>query len=278
MSMRTVRQPAVAGRFYPGRAEDLARTVDRLLADARDAARSPVPASGSRLRALLVPHAGYVYSGPTAARGYALLDDSTTRVVLIGPAHQVGFRGLALPQAEAFATPLGEIPVDAEAADRLAVLPGVVRSDHPHAGEHSLEVQLPFLQRVLGAWTLVPLVVGDATPEEVATVLEAAWGGDRTLVVASSDLSHYLPYAEARRVDADTVGRILALEWPLGDHAACGARPLNGLLALAAAHGLRADLLDHRNSGDMVADRSRVVGYASVRFTEPDGGGSHDQH
>ena len=276
MSMRIVRQPAVAGRFYPGRVDDLVKTVDKLLDGARRAStRLPVPP-----KALIVPHAGYVYSGPTAALGYTrLLPARTqiTRVVLLGPAHYVAFPGLALPDAVAFATPLGEVRVDRGAAGLLTALPHVHTSARAHAPEHSLEVQLPFLQRVLDRFAIVPLVVGDATPQAVAGVLDALWGGPETLLLISSDLSHYLPYDSAEAMDADTVRRILALEWPLPDGGACGARGINGLLVAASARGLTPELVDRRNSGDTAGDRARVVGYASVAFgvgTTP--GGDHD--
>jgi AmmeMemoRadiSam system protein B len=276
MSMRIVRQPAVAGRFYPGRVGDLVKTVDKLLDGAcRDSVRPLVPP-----KALIVPHAGYVYSGPTAALGYALLfavQTRITRVIVLGPAHYIAFPGLALPDAAAFATPLGEVPVDRGVAGLLSALPQVHTSARVHAPEHSLEVQLPFLQRVLDRFALVPLVVGDATPQEVAGVLDAVWGGPETLLLISSDLSHYLPYADAEAMDADTVRRILALEWPLPDGSACGARGINGLLVAASARGLRPVLVDRRNSGDTAGDRARVVGYTSVAFgggTTP--GGDHD--
>lgn len=276
--MRTVRQPAVAGRFYPGRAHDLRHGLDGLLSGAR-AATTPVPECP---KALIVPHAGYVYSGPTAARGYALLDPfaaSISRVVLLGPAHRVWVEGLALSDVDAFVTPLGEVPIDRTTADRLGALPSVVHSDAAHLPEHSLEVQLPFLQAVLGAFTLVPVVVGDAEPESVAAVLEEAWGGAETLLLISSDLSHYLPYDQARSTDADTISRILALSWPLPDRSACGARGINGLLLAARDHGLVPTLVDARNSGDTAGDKARVVGYACVSFTAQTGttsGGDHD--
>lgn len=252
--------------------------MDTLLAGAREALR-PVPECP---KALIVPHAGYVYSGPTAARGYALLEpfaSSITRVVLLGPAHHVWFTGLALPDDDAFATPLGEVPIDRLVADRLAALAAVVRSSAPHVPEHSLEVQLPFLQRVLGEFTLVPLVVGDAEPEAVAAVLEEAWGGSETLLLISSDLSHYLPYDQARSTDAVTIARIRDLTWPLPDRSACGARGVNGLLLAARDHALAPTLIDARNSGDTAGDRARVVGYATVSFTTSTGtttGGDHD--
>lgn len=276
--MQTVRQPAVAGRFYPGRAHELQASVDGLLADAR----TQVTPSPECPKALIVPHAGYVYSGPTGARGYALLEpfaSSIRRVVLLGPAHHVWFTGLALPDDDAFATPLGEVSIERTVADRLSALPGVIHSDAAHAPEHSLEVQLPFLQRVLDEFTLVPLVVGDAGAELVASVLEESWGGPETLLLISSDLSHYLSYDQARSTDADTIARVLALAWPLPDRSACGARGINGLLLAARDHNLVPTLVDARNSGDTAGDSSRVVGYASVSFSTHPGttsGGDHD--
>ena len=263
----SVRQPAVAGLFYPGGAAGLRRKVESLLDEARRLQQLP----GRPPKALVVPHAGYVYSGPTAALGYLRAEPwrgRFTRVVLLGPAHHVGFAGLALPGATAFATPLGEVPLDPAAPDLLGGLPGVLTSAAAHAPEHSLEVQLPFLQLVLEGFQLVPLVVGDATPEQVAGVLEACWGGPETLLVISSDLSHYLAYADAVEVDQRTVRRILALEWPLPRRSACGGRAIDGLLLAAQRHGLEPTLVDARNSGDTAGDHSRVVGYASFAFTE----------
>ncbi|HEY3339163.1 MAG TPA: AmmeMemoRadiSam system protein B [Propionicimonas sp.] len=265
--MKTVRQPAVAGHFYPALPAVLGRGVDILLARAR-AATEPRPWPP---KALIVPHAGYVYSGPTAARGFVLLDhvrDELRRVVLIGPAHHFGFAGVALSSAAAFATPLGEVALDHTLDSRLRGLPQVVDADRYHAPEHSLEVQLPFLQRVLSSFTLLPIVVGDATPQEVAAVVEACWGGPETVVVVSSDLSHYLPYDLAEARDRDTVQRILDLRWPLPDHAACGGRAIDGLLLAGGTHHLLPALVDRRNSGDAAGDRERVVGYAAVSFTE----------
>ena len=278
MSMRTIRQPAVAGRFYPGRAHELRASVDGLL----DSARAATGSILERPKALIVPHAGYIYSGPTAARGYVLLEPfaaSISTVVLVGPAHHVGFRGLALSDADAFATPLGEVPVDRTATPGLCTLPAVIHSDAAHAPEHSLEVQLPFLQTGLADFAVVPLLVGDADPESVASALEEAWGGPETLLLISSDLSHYLPYDQARVTDADTIRRILALAWPLPDGSACGARGINGMLLAARDHDLTPTLIDARNSGDTAGDRARVVGYASVSFTTFTGiptGGDHD--
>jgi MEMO1 family protein len=218
---------------------------------------------------LLVPHAGFRYSGAIAAQAYAQLKpwrERIRRVVLLGPTHRVAVRGLAAPSAQAFETPLGRVAVDSAALAALAALPQVGTSDAAHAQEHSLEVQLPFLQRALGAFTLVPLAVGRASAEEVAEVLERLWGGDETLIVISSDLSHYLPYAQAQAKDRATVDRILRLDPALDHEQACGATPLAGALLAARAHGLGARLLDLRNSGDTAGDRSRVVGYCAIAF------------
>jgi AmmeMemoRadiSam system protein B len=268
MNLR-IRHAAVAGRFYPAWGEELAREVDGYL-------RAAPPQATAALhppKLLLVPHAGYVYSGPIAAGAYARLvpwRSRIERVVLLGPTHRVPVRGLAVPDVEAFDTPLGRVTVDREAIAALAGLPQVIVNDATHADEHALEVQLPFLQRVLGNdFKLVPLAVGLAEPEAVANVLERLWGGDETLIVISSDLSHYLPYAEARARDSATIDRVLRLEPTLDHDEACGATPLAGALIAARRHGLRPQLVDLRNSGDTAGDRRRVVGYASVVFEAP---------
>ena len=258
------RPAAVAGVFYPGDARELALALDQAFAQARAAGSGGTPP-----KALIVPHAGYVYSGPIAASAYAglaALRGVVTRVVLLGPAHRVPVRGLALPEAAAFATPLGALRVDAEAVRALAGVPGVVVSAAAHAREHALEVQLPFLQRVLGDVAIVPLVVGHAPVELVADVLERLWGGPETLIVISSDLSHYHPYEEARRIDGATVRAILALDSGLDHERACGATPIAGLVEVARRRGLTPELLDLRNSGDTAGERGRVVGYASFAF------------
>ena len=258
------RPPAVAGLFYPAEAAALRDAVDRLLARART---GPPTAP----KALIVPHAGYVYSGPTAATAYATLAPIATgirRVVLLGPAHRAYISGLALPGVRGFQTPLGTVAIDAEAVAIARALPHVIESAHAHAGEHSLEVQLPFLQRVLPAFELVPFVVGDATPAMVATVLDALWGGDETLIVVSSDLSHYHRYHEAQAIDRATADTILAGDAELYHEQACGATPINGLLAAALTRGLVPELIDLRNSGDTAGDRGRVVGYAAFRFAQ----------
>jgi hypothetical protein len=260
------RPAAVAGAFYPASPTELGRTVDRLLAGAAAVERRPAP------KALIAPHAGYVYSGPVAASAYAQVRSQRgriRRVVLLGPVHRVPVRGLALPGVQRFATPLGEVQIDAEAIAALHGLPQVVESPLAHEAEHSLEVQLPFLQRLLGEFSLLPLAVGDATAGEVAEVLDRLWGGEETLIVVSSDLSHYLPYEKARRIDQDTVDHLLSLDIELDHERACGATPINGLLLAARRRGLKADLLDLRNSGDTAGDRRRVVGYAAIALRPP---------
>jgi len=261
--MPTIRPAAVAGMFYPDNPGVLAQTLAELLAHPSAVLARPP-------KALIVPHAGYVYSGAIAASAYAqlaALRGRIRRVVLLGPTHRVWVRGLALPEAERFATPLGEVPLDREGMQRLADLPQVSRSAAAHQMEHSLEVQLPFLQQVLGDFQLLPLAVGEATPAEVAEALELVWGGDETLIVISSDLSHFLPDAAARKVDGDTVNAILALDSHLNHEQACGATPINGLLLAARKHGLHPVALDVRNSSDTAGDPERVVGYAAFAFT-----------
>lgn len=220
-------------------------------------------------KALIVPHAGYVYSGSVAAEAYDRLRSARgilRRVLLLGPCHRVPVRGLALPDASAFATPLGEVPLDRGAIDSLAGLPQVVVSSAVHAGEHALEVQLPFLQRVLGEFSLVPLAVGTATPEQVAEVIDRLWGGVETLIVISSDLSHYHSYDEACAIDRGTAQAILDYSVDIDHEQACGATPVAGMLLAAKRHGLNVELLDLRNSGDTAGGRGRVVGYASFAF------------
>jgi len=260
-----VRPPAVAGFFYPSDAAALSVELDAFLASA-GAPRPGEPAP----KALIVPHAGYLYSGPVAASAFTRivpLRGAIRRVVLLGPAHRVFLRGLAAPRAEGFATPLGVVPVDRTAIEALRDLPQVTLSDAPHAGEHSLEVQLPFLQRVLGDFALVPLVVGEASAEEVEQVIERLWGGPETLLVVSSDLSHHHDYATARRLDRAACAAIEALEPArLGPDSACGGIPVCGLLRAARSHGLAAHTLDLRSSGDTAGGRERVVGYGAWAF------------
>jgi len=267
--MSRTRAPAVAGTFYPGAPAQLEETVQRLLAP------GDAPAPMRRPKALIVPHAGYVYSGRLAGLAFARLREAAaaaeiSRVVLLGPAHRVAVDGIALPGCAAFATPLGDVPIDDAALATLTGLPQVVESAAAHAREHALEVQVPFLQRLLGDFTLVPLLVGRASAEQVAEVIERLWGGPETLIVISSDLSHYLSYDEARAKDRDTLERILA-GGPLESfEQACGALPINAMLLAARRHGLKPRLVGWCNSGDTAGDKARVVGYAALEFVEDD--------
>lgn len=269
--MTTTRPAAVAGTFYPGDARELRRTVEACLDGASCGAPAP-DGTLARPRLLVVPHAGYVYSGEVAGQGWARVRPwagEVRRVVLLGPAHRVALRGLALPAADALATPLGSVPVDAALRATAASMPQVVTSDRVHAFEHALEVQLPFIQVVLRpGFTVLPLAVGDADADDVAAVVEALWGDPATLVVVSSDLSHYLPYDAARAADRTTTRRILAMADDLVPDEACGARALNGALRVARRHALKGELLDLRNSGDTAGDRRRVVGYAAMAFSD----------
>jgi hypothetical protein len=252
------RQPAVADLFYPGEPAVLRHDIDQYL----DAA----PAGGPAPKALIAPHAGYIYSGPVAAYGYAALAsvaDRIQRVVLLGPAHRILVRGLALSTAAAFETPLGTIPVDHAHQALLADLPFVAANDEAHACEHSVEVHLPFLQSVLKAFTIVPIVVGFAPAEDVATALSCIGGGPETLIIVSSDLSHYHDYVTAQRLDAETTRDIEALHSDITSEQACGCMPINGLLRWAKSQGLFVTTLDLRNSGDTAGPRDRVVGYGA---------------
>ena len=261
--MSAIRPAAVSGMFYPGEAASLAAQVAAYLADAAPAPSTPAP------KAIIAPHAGYIYSGPIAASIYARLAPlrgRVRRVVLAGPAHRVYVSGAAVPAVTHFDSPLGPVELDTESIDALKRLPFVEVSDAAHAREHSLEVHIPFLQSVLGEFRLVPIVVGDAQPEQVARMYELLWGGDETLIVVSSDMSHYLPYESARQRDCNTARAIVNLEGNLDPEEACGAAPINGLLQLARRHSLVAEQVDLRNSGDTAGDRSRVVGYGAFAF------------
>jgi AmmeMemoRadiSam system protein B len=252
--METIRQPAVAGMFYPAEPDELRAMLARYLGEA--SAAEPPP------KAMILPHAGYIYSGPVAASGYSCLlenRDVYNRVVLLGPAHRVAFRGLAAPSSSVFMTPLGAVAIDRAAIEQLAALPQVHMLD---------EVHLPFLQVTLESFTLVPLVVGEADAREVCEVIEALAGDAGTLVIVSSDLSHYHDYATARQLDDATTRKIEALDFEtLGHDQACGRNPVSGLLLYARRHGLTATTLDLRNSGDTAGPRDQVVGYGAYAFS-----------
>jgi AmmeMemoRadiSam system protein B len=252
----------VAGTFYPRDADVLARDVDAMMRTARSS--SPTPSVAPK--ALIVPHAGYVYSGAIAATAYATIPSGSEieRVVLIGPAHRVFVEGVAAPSARWLRTPLGDVDVDGDALDRARV----ARNDAAHAQEHSLEVELPFLQRVVPGARVCPIVCGRVDAPAVAACLDALWGASETLIVVSSDLSHYLPYDEGRAADERTAKKIVALEGDLGGDDACGYAGIRGLLAVARAKGLACALLDLRSSGDTAGPRNAVVGYGAFAFRE----------
>lgn len=262
----SVRPPAVAGSFYPGSRADLSALVDQLLRNAHPHEEPRAP------KAIVVPHAGYVYSGPIAASAFKLFEpiaERIERIILVGPAHRAYIDGMAAPGAAALATPLGQVPVDTEMLEKV---PEVASDPRAHAREHSLEVEVPFLQRVAPHAKIVPLVVGQASPEEVGRILERLWDGPGTRIVISSDLSHYLPYEEGRHTDARTARRICSLGGqPVGPEEACGATAINGLVWVARRKHLRGELVDLRSSGDTAGPRDEVVGYGAFAFYE-DGG------
>ncbi len=262
--MESMREPAVAGVFYPSDPAELHRMIGDFIEAAAAQATPP--------KAIIAPHAGYIYSGPVAASAYATLAPlrgQVSRIVLLGPSHRLAFHGLATSSADFFRTPLGDVPLDREAIRRVEELPQVRPIDEAHLFEHSLEVHLPFLQEVLGNFALVPLVVGDAEPDEVAQVLELLWGGPETRIVISSDLSHYHSYREAQAMDTATSRTIEHLRYEdlsYGD--ACGRNPVRGLLLLARELGLHGTTVDQRSSGDTAGPRDRVVGYGAYLFYE----------
>ncbi|HBE93433.1 MAG TPA: AmmeMemoRadiSam system protein B [Gammaproteobacteria bacterium] len=263
--MHKVRNPAVAGMFYPDDPDQLSGDVEAMLAQA-DADIAPP-------KALIVPHAGYIYSGPVAATAYATLKRARSlikTVVLLGPSHRVYFKGLAAPAADEFAMPMGSVPIDQGCIDQLLeACPFVQRNSAAHAQEHSLEVHLPFLQAQLDEFSLVPLVVGDATAEQVEQALDFLWGDAGTLIVISSDLSHYHDYATARQLDADTADAIEHLEPErLSGDKACGYLPVSGLLLSASCRNIHPQRVDLRNSGDTAGPRDQVVGYGAWLFHE----------
>ncbi len=261
----STRQPAVAGQFYPADPQQLAEMLQQMFNQAGDI-------KPGHVKALIAPHAGYIYSGPIAANAYHSIEqqaEQISRVVLLGPSHRVGFRGIATSSATSYQMPQGEIPLDRDSIDSISSLPQVIELDQAHEFEHSLEVQLPFLQRVLAQFSLVPLVVGDCPAEEVAEVMERLWGSDETLFVISSDLSHYNAYAVAQQQDRKTSDAILRLApEDIEYDDACGRNPVNGLLLAARQHALQAELLDLRNSGDTAGPRDRVVGYGAYIFRD----------
>ncbi len=257
-----MRPAAVAGLFYPDDTGQLCHQLDNFL----HANSQP---TGDCPKALIVPHAGYVYSGAIAGSAYSLLQpvaEQITKVVLLGPCHYVPVNYLALPEAEYFQTPLGHVELDRDLIWKIESLPQVIRSAETHAREHALEVQLPFLQRLLRNFTLLPLVVGQVSPEQVCEVLVCVWGGPETLILVSSDLSHYLDYETALKVDKSTSRSIVQLDDHIRPEQACGCYSVNGLLRVARQKNLSSRCIDLGNSGDTSGDRDRVVGYGAYAF------------
>ncbi|HEX2047926.1 MAG TPA: AmmeMemoRadiSam system protein B [Acidimicrobiales bacterium] len=249
-----VRPPAVAGSFYPADPAELRSVVEAFVGE-----------QGAAAKAIIAPHAGYVFSGPVAGSAYArVARGRVSRVVLLGPAHRVPDAGIAVSSADAFSTPLGLVPVDTSTRDALVDAGLVTVRDDAHASEHSLEVHLPFLQVCLGDVSVLPLAVGQVDPVRVAEVLDRAWGGEETLIVVSTDLSHYLDHATAARLDRRTAEAVVARRPDrLGPYDACGLVPLQGLLLAAERHGLEVELLDLRTSADTAGGPARVVGYGA---------------
>lgn len=261
--MDFVRQPSVAGHFYPADQTILASTVNNLL-NAAKTTNLPAP------KAIIAPHAGYIYSGPIAATIYKTISpnkNTIKRVVLLGPAHHLGFFGIAVTKIKYFATPLGTIPVDNESINSITNLEGIMLLEQAYNMEHCLEVQLPFLQQTLQNFSIVPCIVGNAKPIDVANLLLHLWGGTETLIVISSDLSHYHDYISAQKLDTATTAAIVNLRpEKIADDQACGRLPIKGLLLAAAKLKLQAQVLDLRNSGDTAGDKTRVVGYGAYYF------------
>ncbi|TNF71329.1 MAG: AmmeMemoRadiSam system protein B [Acidobacteria bacterium] len=261
-----VRPAAVAGTFYPSHTGKLRPMIKGYVK-----AAEVKQGEGNSPKAVIAPHAGYIYSGPTAAFSFARLASEASlirRIVLLGPPHRVPVKGLALPGVEGFETPLGVVPVDEGLVSRISIQSQVSVSATAHAPEHSLEVELPFLQVLLGEFSILPLLVGDTTPNEVAEVLDRVWGGVETRIVISTDLSHYHGYSFARHIDQQTADQIVDLQAAISPRQACGAAAVNGFLVAARRRGLSSELLDLRNSGDTAGDKSQVVGYGAFAFHE----------
>ncbi len=259
----TTRTPAVAGIFYPDNTHELSTMIDQFLQAAKNT--GPVP------KAIIVPHAGYIYSGPIAASAYTLIKPACNRikrVVLLGPSHKVPLLGLAATKMQEFSTPFGEIPIDRKAIESILKFPQVSLMEQAHANEHSLEVQLPFLQKILNQFSIVPLVVGKATSEQVGEILEALWGNAETLIVISSDLSHYYNYKSSKKLDELTTQAIETLSPEKIDYEqACGRIPINGLLHVAKIRKMHVETVDLRNSGDTAGSKNQVVGYGAYAFS-----------
>jgi len=260
----SIRYPAVAGSFYDKSPESLQCQLDTWLCSEPD--------TESHIRALIVPHAGYIYSGKVAAKAFRYLKsqaDRIHRVILVGPSHRFYFTGCALPSADFFATPLGKIPIDTESIDQIRNIDDIEVSDQVHALEHCLEVQLPFLQTCLKQFTLLPILTSNVSPVTVAKLIDSLWQDENTLLVISSDLSHFHSYSEAKNIDRNTCSLIEHYEPSLSPEQACGSTGINTLLLLAKQRGYQLTRMELKNSGDTAGDKERVVGYVSYLISEP---------
>jgi hypothetical protein len=260
-----IRKPCVAGLFYPDDPERLDFTLNQLFESVPENLKT-----GYSPHAIIVPHAGYIYSGEIAASAYSSIlkrVQDIKRVVILGPSHQLALNGAACPSATHFDTPLGRIPLDVEEIARLQAQGLIEINDAAHVREHSIEVQLPFLQHILSDFKIIPIVVGLEQAMPIAALLEPFWRAKDALIVVSSDLSHYLDYYDARKMDSDTSSAIEACRWQdISPTQACGCYPMRGLLQLAQEENSSVSCIDLRNSGDTAGDKSRVVGYGAYVF------------
>ena len=265
--MKNIRPPAVAGTFYPENPDTLRDVIEQNIAQTAPLSRTEIP------KVLIVPHAGYIYSGPIAGSAYTLLvpyRQLINRVVIIGPSHRVGFHGVALSNADNFKTPLGLIPIDKKSQAKLAEIAGVHIMDKAHEAEHSVEVQLPFLQYMLDTFSIVPIVAGDASPQLIAKIIKTLWAGPETLILISSDLSHFHNYLTAQQLDRATSQAILTMDInAIDSQHACGCVGIRGLLTFTQQHPMETSILDVRNSGDTAGSKDSVVGYGAYLFSEP---------
>ncbi|MGB1801307.1 MAG: AmmeMemoRadiSam system protein B, partial [Gammaproteobacteria bacterium] len=264
----SIRPTAVAGSFYPKQASELNNMLEKFLSQyaVNDSVKITIP------KAIIAPHAGYIYSGQTAASVYSNLEqvkDKIKRVVLLGPTHRVYVNGIALPSNTHFSSPLGNVSIDTESLKKISSHSFVDYIDEAHTQEHSLEVHIPFLQKVLNDFVLLPILVSNAAPEQVATILKELWGNDETLIVISSDLSHFLNYETANKTDSHTTELIEKFDYEhIGSKQACGCMPMRGLLKLAQEKNMTIQTVDLRNSGDTAGSKDRVVGYGAYALFE----------
>lgn len=261
--MHKIKKPAVAGAFYPDEPDILNNMVEHLF--------DAITWAGSSPKAIIAPHAGYIYSGIAAACAYQCLEmmPYIKNIILVGPSHYIAFNGVAYSDYDTFITPLGELFVNTNLIQQIAKLPATQHFNDAFSREHCLEVQFPFLQKKLNEFTIVPLLVSGANKQTVASVLEALWGDKETLVIISSDLSHYHDYLTAQQLDSETSQAIVNLDADnIKEDSACGRIAIRGLLHLAKQKKMQAKKILQINSGDTAGDKQRVVGYGAYHFFE----------